>query len=171
MDKSTLKILLAATAIVAGAGMAVAQGPGMGKDMGRGGPKMDFATLDVDGSGEITVEDLEAKRAERFAQFDTDGDGTVTQEEFIAHAQAQAGERAAEMFARLDADGDGTLSRDVLEGRMNGGPNPRLITRLDTDGSGGVSEEEFEAAQAKFAERRQGGHSGERGGKWGRSNH
>ena len=173
MEKSTLKVLLAATVIVAGAGMALAQGPGFGKNAGRGGPAMDFATLDADGSGEITTEDLDALRASRFAELDTDGDGGVTLEEFSAHAEAMASARASEMFERLDADGDGVLSRDVLESRMNRGPNPRLITRMDTDESGGVSAEEFEAAQAQMAERRQNGRKGERGerGKWGRSNH
>lgn len=170
MEHSTLKILAASLAILAGTGVAIAQDRGFGPR----GEGMTFESLDADGSGEITLEDIEALKAQRFAEFDTDGDGAVTIDEFTAHAQSRAAERATEMFARLDADGDGTLSRDVLEGRMGGGPGERMLTRFDTDGSGGISAEEFDAAKERFAERRgmfrDGKHRGEGRG-WGRGNH
>lgn len=158
MNKNTTRIVLAALAITAGFGVAEAQerraGPG----------PMDFATLDTDGNGEITLEDLDAARDNRFAEMDANGDGQVSEAEFIAHAQTRAGERASEMFARLDADGDGSLSRDVLEAREGGGRMAsRMIERADTDGSGGVNAEEFEAIKERMAERR-GGKSGKRGG-------
>ena len=158
MNKNTARILIAALAITAGFGVAEAQER-------RGGPgPMDFATLDTDGSGEITLEDLEAARDNRFADMDANGDGQVSEDEFIAHSQARAAERASAMFARLDADGDGMLSRDVLEAREGGGRMAaRMIERADTDGSGGVSAEEFEAVKERMAERR-GGRSGKRGG-------
>jgi Ca2+-binding EF-hand superfamily protein len=159
MDNATLKILAAALAITAGAGVAEARGPGVGN-----GP-FDFGMMDADGSGEITVEDLDAMRANRFAEFDTDGDGLVSEAEFIAHAEARAAERAAEMFARLDADGDGTLSRDALESRMGGAPGERMLSRLDTDDSGGVSEEEFEAMRKRMADHRDGEGRHDRRGK------
>ena len=161
MNKTTTRILIAALALTAGFGAAEAQER-------RGGPgAMDFATLDTDGSGEITLEDLEAARDNRFAEMDANGDGQVSEAEFIAHSQAQASERAAEMFARLDADGDGTLSRDVLEARQGGGRMAaRMIERADTDNSGGVSAEEFEAIKERMADRRggKGGKNGKRGG-------
>ena len=114
-----------------------------------------FEAMDVDGSGEITVSDLEAMRANRFAEIDTNGDGSVTAEEFAAHAAARASERAGDMFARLDADGDGLLSRDALEqsNRRDGDRAGRMIERLDADNSGGVSAEEFVAFEEKMAER------------------
>lgn len=149
MEKSTVKILLASLAISVGAGAVYAQG------MGPKGEGMSFETLDADGSGEITIEDFELLKNQRFAEIDTNGDGSVSKDEFSAHAQVRAAERAEEMFARLDADGDGTLSRDVLESRMGGrGPGDKMLSRFDTDNSGGVSAEEFEAAKAKMAERR-----------------
>lgn len=175
MDKSTLKILLAATAIAAGAEMAAAQGPGFGKGMGQD-RAMTFETLDADGSGEITAEDLTALREARFAEVDANGDGNVSLDEFTAVAEARAAARASQMFERLDADGDGILSRDALEARMQGGPNPRMIARLDTDDSGGVSAEEFEAARTRMAGRRGHDHDGDRDGmgdrgRWGKSRH
>ncbi|WP_413720642.1 EF-hand domain-containing protein [Silicimonas sp. MF1-12-2] len=167
MDNSTLKILVATLAITAGVGVAEAQ------DRGMRGEGMTFEALDADGSGEITLEDLEALKEQRFAQFDADGDGSVTAEEFRAHAQARAAERADEMFARLDADGDGVLSRDVLESRMGRQPGERMLSRFDTDNSGGVSAEEFEAAKQQMAERRgkfRDGKGREEGRGWGRGN-
>ena len=114
-----------------------------GGDGPRGG-RPDFATLDTDGSGEITEEDLIARRNAAFAEIDTDGDGAVSESEYVAAAERRAAEAAAERFAALDVDGDGSLSQDVLSGRR-GGPRmgARMIERLDADGSGGVSEDEF----------------------------
>ena len=142
------KLALTALMILTGVGVAQAQGH-------RGGEGMTFETLDVDGSGEITIADIDALRTQRFAEADTNGDGSISEAEFVAKAQADAGERAALMFARLDADdGDGTLSRDAVESRMGRGISDRMISRADSDGSGGVSAEEFDAALERFAEHR-----------------
>ncbi len=154
MEKNTMKILLASTMIMLGAGVATAQD--------QRGPGMDFETLDVDGSGEITTEDLTALRANRFAELDSNGDGVIDQEEFVAAQTARSEERATRMFDRLDADGDGTLSRDVIESRGRGGMGERMISRFDEDNSGGISAEEFEEAKARIGERRKGG-KGEHG--------
>ena len=107
MDHANLRIAAAVLAIVAGTGVAIAQS----QDGDRRGP-VSFETLDVDGSGEIDATDLQALRDNRFAEFDADNDGQISEAEFMARAEAQAGERATRMFERLDADGDGLLSRD-----------------------------------------------------------
>lgn len=150
MEKTTLKMLLAGALIAVGTGAAFAQG----------GPRMDFETLDVDGSGEITIEDMASLRNNRFAELDADGDGSVTREEFTAAQMARASDRAGQMFDRLDVDGDGVLSRDAVESQNRGGGGERMISRLDTDNSGGVSAEEFEEARARFGERRKGSERG-----------
>lgn len=152
MEKNTMKILLASVLIVAGASVAMAQGPR--------GEAMTFDQLDVDGSGEITAEDLTTLRNDRFAALDSDGDGTVSKDEFLAAQRVKSEERAERMFDRLDADGDGALSRDVIEGRQRGGGGERMISRFDEDNSGGISAEEFEEARAKMAERRKDGERG-----------
>lgn len=161
MNTSTAKIM-AVLMIGLGATTAMAAGKGEGREIPT------FEELDADSSGEITVEDLEAMRTERFATMDTDGDGSINEAEFVAKAQADAQERAAAMFARLDADGDGVLSQDVLQNRSRGRNPERMISRLDTDDSGGVSAEEFEAGMEKMAERRNKGGK-KRGGGFGRN--
>lgn len=153
MNNATFKIVLASTLIALGTGAAMAKGPG-------GGERMNFETLDVDGSGEITLEDIAALRDNRFGEMDTDGDGSVSQAEYVAAAAANAEERAAAQFERLDADGDGSLSRDVLEARGRGQMGERMLSRLDTDESGGISAEEFEIAKERMSKR---GKRGERG--------
>ncbi|MDA8584907.1 calcium-binding protein [Rhodobacteraceae bacterium] len=166
MDNATLKIVALSTLILAGTGVAYAQGQ---ENAGRSGPS--FETLDADGSGEITAEDLKALRDARFAELDTDGNGSASEAEYTAAAASRAGEQAAARFARLDADGDGTLSRDVLENRRGRGISERMITRFDADNSGGVSAEEFETAKEQLAERggRRHGKGGGRGGDRGRN--
>ncbi|MEM6384956.1 MAG: EF-hand domain-containing protein [Pseudomonadota bacterium] len=149
MEKNTMKILLASTLIVLGASVAMAQ-----SERGAG---MDFETLDVDGSGEITTEDLTALRDNRFAELDTNGDGSISEDEFVATQIERSEERAARMFERLDADGDGTLSRDVIENSRRSGMGERMISRFDDDNSGGINAEEFEEAQSRISERGKGG--------------
>jgi len=166
MEKSTVKIAVVASLILAGTGVAFAKG-----HSGEGRAALNFETLDADASGEITIEDLTALRDARFAEMDADGNGNVSEDEFTAVAVAHAAEQAAARFARLDADGDGTLSRDVLEQRRGRGISERMISRFDTDNSGGVSAEEFEVAKERLANRggKRRGHGGERGGERGRN--
>ncbi len=152
----TRKILIGSTALAVAltATLAFADARGMGEGMRGQGPVMDFATMDTNGDGSITLEDIEALRAQRFAEIDTDGNGQVSREEFMNHAAAQAGERAGAMFDRMDADGDGVLSRDAIEARRGRGPDAgRMIARFDTDGDGAVSQEEFDSARAAFRDR------------------
>jgi len=162
----------AALAIALTATFALADARGMGDGMrGEGmGPRMDFATMDADGDGSITAEDLEALRDRRFTMLDADGDGQVSRQEFMDRAAAQAGERAGTMFDRMDADGDGTLGRDAIEARRGPGPDAdRLIARFDSDGDGAVSQAEFDSARASWRDRmeRRGDHGGMRhGGGW-----
>lgn len=166
----TSKVLIGGTAIVMALTATVALADARGE-----GPRMDFATMDTNSDGSITVEDIEALRAQRFAALDADGNGSVSREEFMEHAAGRAGDRAGKMFDRLDSDGDGALSRDAIEARRGNGPDAeRMISRFDSDGDGALSQEEFDAAKSKMRDRaemlkdRKGGHGGKRhGGGWG----
>ncbi len=162
MKLARLSILAAASLIASGNGAALALEPTRWH--------MNFEQLDLDGSGEITREDLEMLPDARFAEMDADGSGAISEAEFVAAAQARAGEVAGRMFARLDADGDGVLSQDALAARGRHGGRLRGIMRLDADDSGGVSEEEFDAGLERLAGRhrgRRGGNGGNGGSWWG----
>ena len=147
MNKSNAKILLASLLIAAGTGIAFAHSEG---------DRPDFATLDIDGSGEITAEDLATLRQNRFNEMDTDGNGSINEEEFVAGAQAKSEERAAKIFAHLDADGDGSLGQDALASAGKRGLHTRMIEKFDADGSGGISEEEFADLKKRMRGKRHG---------------
>ena len=53
--------------------------------------EMDFAKVDADGDGQVTMEEATAAgwdwNEEQFAAADTDGNGTLSAEEFAAAAQ------------------------------------------------------------------------------------
>lgn len=131
------------------------------------GLTMEFSTLDADGNGELTLEELQAAPAAKFAATDTNGDGALDADELKAEAMASAEARIdqgiARMIERFDENGDGKLQADEMpepgKGRRN--PAERLFKHMDADGDGVVTEEEFEAAKAKLADR---------GGKRGRGN-
>lgn len=129
---------------------------------------MDFAKLDTNGDGQVTIADFEAHRAARFAEADTDGDGVLSEAELLAQVEARAENRAAGMVAkmleRMDANEDGVLQQDELqEARGNG--MTRRFENLDADENGAISEEEFEAASHERGER-----GGRRHGDKGRGN-
>lgn len=111
----------------------------------------DFATLDADGNGEISLTELQARGEARFGEADTDGDGFLTAAELEAAGQQRAADRAARMIERMDANEDGKLSLDEMkESRRD---PARFFDRIDADNSGGISEAEFEEARAKMAKR------------------
>ena len=112
--------------------------PGPGGAFGDRGPGAMFEAFDLNADGQVTREEVDQFRADRFAEIDTNGDGTVSQEEFVAHAQARAAERAAERFAALDADGDGVLGPDVLASM----PRGDMFARMDQNGDGVITEDE-----------------------------
>ena len=142
MKKRILMIaLFSGTVMMAGAVQAQGQ---------RGGP--DFATLDADGDGILTQEEMESRGAARFAEADTDGDGGLSADELTAAAAARAAERTARMLERLDTNGDGLLQQTEMQPR--GDRAGKMFERMDTDGDGGISEAEFDAARARLMERR-----------------
>jgi Spy/CpxP family protein refolding chaperone len=65
-------IAVAATAVTAG--VALADGHGKGKH----GARHSFEDLDLDGNGEVTMEEMIQHREARFKAADTDGDGFLS---------------------------------------------------------------------------------------------
>ncbi|WP_407492770.1 EF-hand domain-containing protein [Pseudooceanicola sp. MF1-13] len=121
------------------------------------GPRMDFATMDTNGDGQITQEELTASAAARFAEADTNGDGSLSVEEMVARMQARAEERqddrlqrgAERMMNRMDQNDDGVLSADEMRPRNA----DRMFARLDADDNGSISEEELSQARERMGKR------------------
>ncbi len=153
--KKVLLAGLAFSAISAGAfGWAQAQGRSEGPMAGMGpmggmDARPTFQDLDTDGDGSITIAEMKARSAARFAESDTDGDGKLTADELTAAMAARAAERAATAMARMiewrDTDGDGALS----QAEMSGDLGPRIFMNLDADDDGKISAEEFSAMQGR----------------------
>jgi Ca2+-binding EF-hand superfamily protein len=114
----------------------------------------DFTTLDLDGDGALTREELQAHGEARFATVDANGDGAVSADELIAASNARAAERAAAMIARLDENGDGVLQQDEMQPRRGDGDRAaRMFERVDADGNGTISQEEFDTARERHGDR------------------
>ena len=67
-------------------------------------------SLDKDGDGMLTRDEMLAKNEQRFSKLDTNGDGSISQDEFSA--------RLAAMFDKLDVNADGMLSTDEMPRRI-----------------------------------------------------
>ena len=68
------------------------------------------ASLDADGDGTLTQDELLAPNRIRFDRLDDNGDGAISPDEFSA--------RSIAMFTRMDANNDGILAGDELPNRM-----------------------------------------------------
>lgn len=153
-----MKTSILMAAIVAGFGLAAAGAQAQ--------ERPDFATLDINGDGQITMEELAAQGEARFTAADTDGDGALSEAELLARTSERAENRAAQMvermLERLDANEDGLIQQSELpehdEDRAE-----RRFERVDADEDGAISEEEFEAAAERGGKGRRGGHGGKDG--------
>jgi len=99
-----------------------------------------FASIDVDGSGSITSNEME----HCFKLFDKDGNGSVSADEWSAGFVANFGgtlAQAEKVFKHLDKAGKGDFIAKALE---------ELFKEMDSDGSGDVSKEEFQAFWMKL---------------------
>ncbi len=121
---------------------------------GHKGQRFDFSQMDTNGDGEITVEEMDANRAARFATVDTDGDGKLSPEELLAADATRAEDRINRMMSRLDADGDGALSAEEMANGRHSERRARMFDRLDADNSGGLSQTELEQAREHAKERK-----------------
>ena len=136
MKKSVLAAFLVSAAAVVAVPVFADQhgkGPGHGPRGERGAPPS-FESLDTNGDGVLTLEEIQAPRVERFNEMDADGDGFVTAEEIMAHM-------AAQMIARQDENGDGKLSID----EMRGPDFSRMFRFMDENGDGQITQEEWDA--------------------------
>ncbi len=122
----------------------------------RGGGAM-LEQVDLNQDGNITKDEVNAHRADRFSSADTDGDNLVSAAELdafmIAERERKQAERRAKRFAKLDANGDGYITAEehaaAADKRVE-----RMFKRMDADGDGVITEAEREAMRDKMKERR-----------------
>lgn len=133
------KILMAALL----SGVVLAAGAAQAEDHRE---RPDFATLDLNGDGFLSLEELQTQGEARFADVDTNGDGGLSADELIAAAGNRASERAARMIERHDDNSDGLLQIGEMP-RRGGDRAEQMFDRVDADGDGVISLEEFETAK------------------------
>jgi len=95
--------------------------------------------------------------AKLFARIDADSSGIVSLEELKAHHEKRMAARKEHGGERPERPEGGERKRPTVE---------EVFGRMDADDSGGITVDEFTAALAKRAERRQ-GKGGKRGGRRG----
>ena len=129
--------LLAATALVAAAGAALAQPPGARPDR-------------PDRNADVSRQQVIDRVGERFARLDANNDGRFTPEEARAMHEQRRERMADRMFERLDANRDGNVSRAEFDQaraqraerrgqRMaNREGGPRMGTRMHRRGGPGM---------------------------------
>jgi hypothetical protein len=92
---------------------------------------------DLDGNGEVSLEDIRTRRDDVFYTFDSDGNGVLSAEEYVSFDEARAND--------LDMNGghgNGNAMRRAAEGMT--------LAFNDTDENGEVSREEFLAHAADW---------------------
>ena len=151
-----MKTAILTAAIIAGFGLTAL--PALAD---QGDKRPDFATLDLDDNGQLTLDELQAGNAARFDDLDTNGDGRLSVEELAATGADKAAERAAKVLEHLDADEDGVVS--AAEMAPPAARTERMLDRADKDDDGTISEEEFDAVKERGGRR-----GGDRGGRGGR---
>jgi len=85
---------------------------------------------------------MKAHADARRASLDNDGDGLLSLEELTARGQERAAKRAERMMSRLDTNGDKQLSQEELAAVERRGD--KRFDRVDADGDGQISRAEFD---------------------------
>lgn len=109
--KKTMIAGVAAVALAAATGVAVAQTATPQAASQPGAERQHRLRGDADRDGRVTQAEFVDGRLARLAASDGNGDGTITPEEMQASRQARLTEMADKRFARLDADSNGAISR------------------------------------------------------------
>lgn len=129
----------------------------MGPGAGPGHERPAFSELDVNGDGELTLDEMMTHRDARFAEADSDGDGSLSRDEMIAAAMGRVEARIDRMMARFDDDENGLLSANEMDDMRPRGPMmERAFARMDSDGDGAISEAEFDEMTGRMMQRRGG---------------
>lgn len=154
-------------ALIAGAGMAIAEDAAPKKDGPPGGgrrPGMMFEEMDANKDGKVTKDEFQGvqdKRIdEQFGRLDKNGDGSIGKDELPPAPPADS-PRARFMpdLSKMDKDADGKITKEEFSAGSKELAKERFA-KMDKDSDGAISKEEMEAVRAQFSGRR-GGPGGE----------
>lgn len=113
--------------------------------------------LDTNGDKKVSLDEIQARTSEAFKTFDADGNGQLTREEIKAKRQAFR-EARKEMRAARDKTGEEkTAAMEKLREMrpaMLPGMRPRAFDRVDTDKNGSLSLAEVSEQAGKMFTRR-----------------
>jgi len=123
------------------------KGPGPHGHPGRAFAEHWFRSMDANGDGKLSQQEVETGTLRLFDRLDANKDGEVTREEADTGAAAIRKEELSKHFSELDANKDGRLTAD--ESKIPA----RFFDRLDTNHDHALSLEEF-LAQPDFGEHR-----------------
>lgn len=130
MHAGTPRLLVAA--------LLTAAAPAIAADPAPVRPPALFATLDTDGDGKLTAQELHAAREQQIERFDGDRDGRLSAAEYQAWWLDVAQPRLARQFRADDGDKDGEITLEELVERSTA-----LLRRRDADRDGALSADEW----------------------------
>ncbi len=105
----------------------------------RPGPGMMLQHLDSDGDGQITKEEFDTGRGERFNSIDTDSNGSLSIGEMDQMREAKREKMRQSRFERMDQDNSGAVTEE--EFNIHG---LDMFSGMDADQNGVVSQSEIE---------------------------
>ena len=143
--KRSMKIALATTALALGGGVFLTtasfaeRGPGGHGPMGMMGGIHGFGhemiqSVDTNGDGSLSQEEISAAIDARFAEFDTDKNGSFSLQEFEALWAEITRPAAVRAFQFLDPDGDAAIAKAELDDRFD-----EMVSRFDRNEDGVLS--------------------------------
>ncbi len=133
MRLGILSALLGGALIIPPLGSAVAEG-----DRPYGHMLDRFESIDADGDGKITLDDIKERRAARFAEADANSDGDLSIAELEALIEKRRKEYLARRHGGLDINGDGKVSAEEFSAGGN-----HWFNRADVNNDGVVTREEL----------------------------
>ena len=93
-----------------------------------------FDTIDADGDGTLTQDEIDRLRNDRHTAHDANGDGNLSLEEFSGLWHETTRPFTVRVFQMLDTDGDGIVNRAEYDRPLAG-----IVERLDRNGDGSLS--------------------------------